>query len=201
MHSSLVRAGAVIALVVLAGCRTTPPAPIAFPAAPPWELRKPQLQALARFELRGRVGVTTGHDGFNANLRWAQDGAHTQLTLEGPLGVGAVQVSASGADLTIVAANGTQLDSDAAHRELTARLGFDPPLTSLRYWILGVPDPSSGATEEVDTGQQRLRALNQGGWHVDYPQYLASGTQWLPARLTLRREQVRVKMVVDDWQL
>jgi outer membrane lipoprotein LolB len=199
MRGSLARAGAVIALGVLAACRTTP-VPLQFPAAAPWELRKGQLQARAHFELRGRVAVSTGHDGFNANLRWAQDGAHSQLTLEGPLGVGAVQVSTSGEDLTVVAANGTHLDSAAAHAELAARLGFDPPLASLRYWIQGVPDPSQNATEELDAAQQRLRSLAQGGWRIDYPEYRAVGVEWLPGRLTLQREAVRVKMVVDDWQ-
>jgi outer membrane lipoprotein LolB len=200
MRSSRVRAGAVIALAVLAGCRTAPP-PVSLHAAQAWETRKPELQARTHFELRGRVAVSTGHDGFNANLRWAQDGGHSHLTLEGPLGVGAVQVSATGDDLTILAANGTQLDSAAAHRELAARLGFDPPLQSLRYWVLGVPDPGEPATEEIDEAQQRLRSLAQGGWRIDYPQYLAVGTEWLPARLTLQREAVRLRMFVDDWQL
>ncbi|HYL71846.1 MAG TPA: lipoprotein insertase outer membrane protein LolB [Candidatus Dormibacteraeota bacterium] len=200
MRSSAVRAGAIIALAVLAGCRTAPQ-PVSLPAAQAWETRKPELQASAHFELRGRVAIATGHDGFNANLRWAQDGAHSQLTIEGPLGVGAVQVSASGDDLSIVAGNGTQLDSVAAHRELAARLGFDPPLASLRYWVLGVPDPSRPATEEIDSAQQRLRSLSQDGWRIDYPQYLAFGAQWLPSRLTLQREAVRVRMFVDDWQL
>jgi outer membrane lipoprotein LolB len=198
MPSSVLRAAAAVALCVLAGCRTVP---VAFPAAAPWEVRKPQLQARGHFELRGRVAVATGHDGFNANLHWSQQGVHSQLTLEGPLGAGAVQVSAAGNDVAIVAANGTQLDSAAAHAELATRLGFDPPLASLRYWILGVPDPSQPATEELDQAQQRLQALTQAGWHVNYTLYAAVGPDWVPTRLTLQREAVRVRLFVDDWQL
>jgi outer membrane lipoprotein LolB len=198
MRSNALRAAAAAALCVLAGCRTVP---VSFPAAPPWELRRPQLQAREHFELRGRVAVATGHDGFNANLHWTQDGRHSQLTLEGPLGAGAVQVSATGNDLSIVAANGTQLDSAAAHAELATRLGFDPPLASLRYWILGVPDPSQPATEELDQAQQRLQGLSQAGWHINYAVYSAVGPDWVPTRLTLQRDAVRVRLFVDDWQL
>jgi len=182
----------------LAGCRT---APVTFPAVAPWEVRRPQLQAREHFDLSGRVAVATGHEGFNANLHWEQQGGRSQLMLEGPLGTGAVRISASGNDLDIVTARGEHVDSAAAHADLATRLGFDPPLASLRYWILGVPDPAQPATEELDQRQQRLQGLTQAGWHIDYTLYAAVGGESLPARLTLRRDAVRVRLLVDDWQL
>jgi len=198
MRSRVLRAGAAAVLCALAGCRT---APVTFPALAPWEVRRPQLQAREHFDLSGRVAVATGHDGFNANLHWEQQGARSQLMLEGPLGAGAVQISASGNDLDIVTARGEHVDRTAAHAELATRLGFDPPLPSLRYWILGVPDPAQPATEELDQQQQRLQGLTQGGWHIDYTRYVAVGAESLPTRLTLKRDAVRVRLLVDDWQL
>ena len=197
MPSSLPRLGAALALCVLAGCRTAPPP---FPSPPPWDVRRLQLQAYERFELGGRVAVAAGHDGFNANLHWRQRGAHSQLTLEGPLGSAAVQVSATNDELDIITAHGEHLANDAAHEELRRRLGFDPPLTGLRYWILGVPDPARPATESVDARQQRLTTLAQDGWHIDYLEYVLVEGEWLPARLTLVRDTVRVRLLVDDWQ-
>jgi outer membrane lipoprotein LolB len=190
-------AGAVLLVGTLTACRTTPPS---FLVPPPWEVRRLQLQARQHFDLRGRVAVAAGREGFNANLHWAQQGAGTQLTLEGPLGAGAVEVSAAGDELEIVTARGQRLDSAAAHGELAARLGFDPPLPSLRYWILGVPDPEHPATEELDERQQHLHGLTQAGWHIDYGLYVAVGAEMLPARLTLKRDAVRVRLLVDDWQ-
>ena len=74
-------------------------------------------------------------------------GTRSQVSLEGPLGAGGVQITADGDTLSIVNSHGDHLDSDAARAELAARLGFDPPLSSLRYWILGVPDPGMPAKE------------------------------------------------------
>ena len=199
MRSRVLRAGAAAVLCGLAGCRTAPP--VTFAAVAPWELRRPQLQAREHFDLSGRVAVATGHDGFNANLHWEQQGRRSQLMLEGPLGTGAVQISASGNDLDIVTARGEHVDRAAAHAELATRLGFDPPLPSLRYWILGVPDPAQPATEELDQRQQRLQGLTQAGWHIDYTRYGAVGAESLPTRLTLQRDAVRVRLLVDDWQL
>ena len=56
MRISGVRLGAA-ALAVLAGCRTLPPAP---PPGANWEARRPQLQSLEHFQLRGRVAVAAG---------------------------------------------------------------------------------------------------------------------------------------------
>jgi outer membrane lipoprotein LolB len=196
MRNSLAWGLSLAALVVLAGCRTVP---TAAPGISPWESRKPQLQARAQFELKGRVAVAAANQGFNARLRWSQDGGHAQVALEGPLG-GGVHIDLTGTDLDILMPNGAHLTSDAAHAELTSRLGFDPPLASLRYWILGVPDPALPADETLDPVQQRLSSLAQDGWRIDYAGYVAVGNQWLPARLTLARADVRVKLLVDDWQ-
>jgi outer membrane lipoprotein LolB len=196
MRSSLAW-GAAAALTVLAGCRTVP-APA--PGAPPWLTRRPELQAREHFELKGRVAVAAGTQGFNARLRWAQQGTRAQVALEGPLGAGALHIDAAGSDLDIVMANGARLQNDAARAELAARLGFDPPLASLRYWILGVPDPARPADETLDPLRQHLTRLEQDGWRIDYAGYAAVGGEWLPARLTLERAGVRVKLLVDDWQ-
>src|SRR5579864_9751351 len=198
MRIEWLRLGAALAIATVSACRTAPPLP---PAGAAWDVRRPELQARSHFELKGRVAVAAGNEGFNASLHWTQEGARSFVTLEGPLGVGGAQVTASGQQLTLVTSRGERMDSDAAHAALEARLGFDPPLSSLRYWVLGVPDPGSPSTEAVDAQTQRLAGLTQEGWHIDYIAYSAVGSQSLPTRLTLQREAVRVRLLVDDWQL
>ena len=197
MRNSLAGGVAAALALLLAACRTVP---LPAPAPQPWSERRPALQSRDHFELKGRVAVAAGTQGFNARVRWAQQGERAQLSLEGPLGAGAVHIDARGSDLDIVTANGARLAGDAARAELGARLGFDPPLASLRYWILGVPDPACPADETLDPARQRLNRLEQDGWRIDYTNYVVVGAEWLPARLTLERADVRVKLLVDDWQ-
>jgi outer membrane lipoprotein LolB len=199
MRSSAAWVGAVLTLVALAGCRTLPPAIPASSA--PWPERRPQLQALAHFQLKGRVALSAAGNGFNANLRWTQSQARSQIALEGPLGVGGMQIIADGSDLDIVTPHGERISNQAAHAELTARLGFDVPLESLRYWVLGAPDPAQPAEESLDASGQHLASLVQDGWQVDYDQYTSAAGQTLPARMTLQRDAVRVRLLVEDWRL
>jgi outer membrane lipoprotein LolB len=181
--------------VVLAGCVTQPRRA---PEGAAWEVRRAQLQQREQFDLRGRVAVAAGQDGFNARMRWLQNGSHSQLWLDGPLGVGGAQVSLDEGALSVRNSKGESLSDAAARTELETRLGFDPPLRSLRYWIQGVPDPAAQAEETLDD-QQRLAALVQDGWRISYTGYRASGDEWLPERLTLQRESVRVRVLIDSW--
>lgn len=192
----IVLAGVALALL-LAGCQTVPVAPA---PALAWNIRRPTLQTLDRFGLNGRVAVAVGHQGFNAGLRWTQSAAVTHLALTGPLGAGGVEVTADGSDLSVVTSSGKRLGNSAARAELQDKLGFEPPLTSLRFWVLGVPDPAAPASVQLDS-QQRLAQLTQDGWQIEYASYMPVGAEWLPRLLTLRREGVRVRMVVDGWQL
>jgi outer membrane lipoprotein LolB len=163
-----------------------------------WQTRRLQLQARDRFGLKGRVAVAANGEGFNARLRWAQNGKQSHVSLDGPLGAGGVEVTSDGSAVSIVTSHGDHLDNDAARAELDKSLGFDPPLDSLRYWILGVPAPGPPAQESLDA-QQRLASLQQNGWDIQYTDYMSVGGEWLPSKLTLQRPGIRLRVVVDGW--
>jgi len=185
------------ALILLAGCVS---APSRKPAeSVPWPQRRAQLQALDPFALTGRVAVAAGSEGFSAHLSWDQRGSRTTVELNGPLGIGGVHVTADGNVLHVESSQGQQLADDQARDELRSKLGFDPPLGSLRYWIVGAPDPGTPSVETIGA-DQRLTSLEQDGWQIVYSNYISAGQTWLPQRLTLQRGDVRVRVIVDQWR-
>lgn len=154
-----------------------------------WEARRSALQGWPGYDLRGRVAVAKGEDGFSGNLRWLQRPALTRIELDGPLGVGGAQYEFAPGD-----------DASA----LEQALGAPVPLASLRYWLLGVPDPDPAlaAEESLEPGGGRLAALRQAGWEIDYPLYapVAGSRLELPQRIEVRREGLRLRLWVDVWQ-
>jgi outer membrane lipoprotein LolB len=192
-----VRAAPAIALaVLLAGCAAAPKRPA---LQLPWPERRAQLQALDPYQLAGRVAVAAGSEAFSAHLSWRQQGARSTVELNGALGIGGMRVVADGESLDVETSKGQRLASDQARAELEGKLGFEPPLASLRYWLLGVPDPGSPAVETVGA-DQHLSALEQDGWQIAYPDYLDADGYSLPRHLTLRHGDVRVRVVVYNWQ-
>ena len=188
-----------------AGCASLgTPSAASLPAptvAPDWPARRAWLQRDAMFDLRGRVAVAAGEEGFSAGLRWNQRDAEARIELDGPFGVGGLRLLARGDALELTTARGERLDGDAARAELERRLGFALPLSALRYWVRGVPDPSTPAIESLAPDAPRLAALEQLGWHVEYAAYVdAPGSAVpLPRRLVVVRESARLRMVIESW--
>jgi len=166
----------------------------------PWAERRARLQALDPYQLTGRVAVAAGSEGFSAHLEWTQQGDRSTLQLNGPLGIGGLHVISDGSALDVETSKGQRLASDEARAELEEKLGFDPPLASLRYWLVGAPDPARPAIETLGA-DQRLAGLVQDGWQIAYTSYLDAGGYALPRRMSMRRGDVRVRLVVDRWRL
>lgn len=190
------------ASLLLAACVSTPSRVINAP--PTYEARRPLLQAVARFELEGRLAVAVGQEGVNASLAWQQRAGHSALQLRAPLGFGSAEVTREGDAMHLATSRGDQLDGPLARQELARRLGFSPPLDSLRYWVLGVPDPDLPAVETPGSGPQ-LAALEQDGWRVEYPEYRSFGSgaleAVLPRRLTLTRADIRLRLLIERWSV
>jgi outer membrane lipoprotein LolB len=182
-------------LLALAACHTLAPLP-----ATAWGERRSALQAVENFAVNGQLAVATPSEGFSANVRWQQQGTASDLLLRGPLGMGGARLNFDGDVVRVTNSQGTQLEGVSAHAELVRMLGFEPPLSSLRYWLLGTPDPASVATETLD-GEQRLAQLQQGEWQVEYGEYQRAAGLWLPRRVALHRGEVKVKLQLSNWQL
>lgn len=182
-------------VLALAACRTLVPVPTT-----PWPERRAELQSVDQFSFTGQLAAATATEGFSASLHWQQRGVRSDLLLRAPLGVGGARVSYDGAQLQVTAADGGQLTGEAAQAELLRLVGFEPPLASLRYWLLGVPDPQGAAAEMLDASQ-RLAQLQQSDWVIDYAEYQLSGGRWLPRRVSLHRGALKLKLRIAQWQI
>jgi outer membrane lipoprotein LolB len=178
--------------MALAACVTTRRAPA--PAASGWEGRVGYLQRLSAWQLDGRAAVAVGTQGWQATLDWREQGESAEVHLSGPFGVGAMVLRRTPQGLSL---NGAP-PSAAVLAQLQERLGFELPIDRLRFWLLGVPDPSA-AFELKRNDQDRALQLTQADWTIDYDRYMPNDGDVLPAHMVLSREGVRVRIAVDHW--
>lgn len=181
---------------LLSGCVT--PRSIELPDLPDWQTRQEVLVGVDEWEFAGRIGVSAGDEGFNGQLWWRQDGIVFRARIGGPLGVGTVFINGDRRELTVTDGDGVVTELTDAEIELRQMYGWTIPVTSLRFWALGIPDPASPAeTEFGDDGQ--LSTLRQQRWQVDFTQYREGGGQLMPRRLTAVNDDVKVRLVIDHW--
>ena len=81
------------------------------------------------------------------------------------------------------------------------QLGWYVPVAGLRYWLTGRPGPGFIDHREVDLSGRLLR-LEQDGWQVAFQRYMSIDEMIeLPRKLELSNPRLRVRLVIDQWQL
>jgi outer membrane lipoprotein LolB len=180
----------------LAGCATQ--RGVALPELADWESRRDILSSIAEWEFRGRIGVSAGEEGFNGKLVWWQHDDLFLASVSGPLGVGTVRIQGDERQVSVTEENGEVTEMQNAEVELQRRYGWTIPVTSLRYWALGIPDPSSPAETEFGAAGELTR-LEQRNWVVRIDEYREGGGQPMPRRMSATNRDTKVRLVIDNW--
>ena len=200
--SMLTRAALLLAgASLLSACATlSGRAPEGAANEPAWAARLARLDALDSWELSGRVGVATAKDGGSGSLDWKQQGAELTFDFRGPLGAGAVHMQGDAQALHVQSSRGDDFVTTDPEQDLTGYLHMPMPVLSMRYWLLGVPDPGAPYDKTVDARGEPM-TLEQRAWRVEYQEYTEVQGLSLPVRFTLTRGELRIKVAVSQWDL
>ncbi|MGB5492286.1 MAG: lipoprotein insertase outer membrane protein LolB [Woeseiaceae bacterium] len=186
-----------LSLGLLGACATTRQG-IDLPNIDTWESRSAVLGEIREWEFKGRIAVKAGDEGFNGKLNWSQRDDTFTATVGGPLGVGTVRIEGDSRSVILTDSDGVETVLTDAELELRHRYGWTIPVASLRYWALGIPDPSMAAVTDFDE-QDRLVRLEQSSWIVEISRYREGGGQQMPRILSATNPDTRVRMVIDRW--
>lgn len=186
-----------LCLLVLSACATTRPS-VDLPDLSTWELRQSVLGGVKEWAFKGRIAVKAGDEGFNAKFNWTQTGNDFVATVGGPLGIGSVKVEGDERTVVLTDKDGVKTILVDAEAELFYRYGWTIPIASLRYWALGIPDPTLPAETSLNESG-RLHRLQQSNWNVEISRYKAGAGQQMPRTLTASNPDTRVRMVIDKW--
>ena len=186
-----------LGVCLLAGCAVTRQG-ILLPDMSTWEARNAVLSNVRDWEFIGRIAVKAGTEGFNGKFNWAQQEDGFDATVGGPLGIGTVRIEGDGRSVMLTDKDGARTWLHDVETELYFRYGWTIPVASLRYWALGIPDPSTPAETELDE-EGRLVRLHQRDWVVEISRYREGGGQQMPRILSATNADTRVRMVIDQW--
>lgn len=165
---------------------------------PAWAAHQQQLMGLNRWQAVGRIGVVSGQEGWHTAFQWSQDGENYRIDLIGPLGQGRVLIQGNADEVRIQTQDGQQRSAPDPDRLVEQILGVRLPVSGLRYWIRGLPEPQIATTLQTDA-DGRLSHLEQNSWMIDYPAYATAVSPDLPERIVARRQDLNVKLVIERW--
>jgi len=207
--------GVLLLLVgLLVGCSTVSEKKLADPQQV-WQQRQQALAGLEQWQLNGRLAIDDGVGVYTLNVRWKQKPHSYEIFLSGPLNSGQVQlVGQDTGGVVLRDAKRNVYVAEHPEQLLYQHTGIRMPVTGLRYWILGMPQPSDSSSPASPGAQRknlqpseiqlddegRLLRFRQHRWQIEYDEYTQVSHWQLPERLSITQDDVEVQLVIHRWR-
>lgn len=169
----------------------------------------PQQQSrmeLTHWLLLGKVGIQLKGRAARAEFLWTQQPNSYALNLQGPFGLGALQLINTPEEATLITPNGIQQGKNA-ETLIEQQLGWPLPINYFSWWLKGLPAPQSPPQNLKYDAQQRLIAFMQSGWTIQIENYQITTTEnhsistlELPYRVIFSKDLLRLTWVTSEWK-
>lgn len=161
--------------------------------------REASLADATRWQLAGRIAVSNGEDGGNAQIDWRQDERRYDLVLNAPVTGKRWHLHGDADRATLEGARPEPLVERDAATLLEREIGWHVPVVELEYWVRGLRAPNARA-ELVFDEANRPATLKQSGWTIEYRDWFDDVTPALPKKVFATRGKYRVRLFVESWQ-
>ena len=161
--------------------------------------RKTALADLNSWLVKGGIAVKEGQEGFTASMLWHQYSPSAfKIQFAGPFAVGKVVLTKDAGVATIQEGEKRYSSSDA-NALLKAHTGHHVPVSSLYYWLRGLPSPQASCEKSLDEFGH-VATLKQHGWVVEYQRFTRYKGFDVPAKIRLTKGNSTVKLIISSWQ-
>lgn len=163
------------------------------------EQRNRQVNSVSYWEFNARFSFITESEAWSGKLFWQQNPDSEYLIhFSDPAGQGAMQLAGNPEQVELVLANGDRYQAKDADTLLRQETDWELPISSLWYWIRGLPDPGL-ALQAGFNGEGLPARFDQDGWMVDYQSYHHIDNHSFPRKITIKKGELRLKLIVMNW--
>ncbi len=192
-----------LAALLLAGCTSTPKgADMYLPAVDrerAFDRNQDRLSNLESWQFDGRFSIRHDKEADSANLSWLQEGEQYLLKISGPLDQGTIFIRGDNKSVSYKDAKGTTDTAKTPEALLAKHTQYKQlPISSLRYWVLGRPDPRYAYDLNIAPSGD-LRRLMQHGWEISYSAFAAEDPYRLPSKITLKHPELQIVISIHQW--
>ncbi|MDT8321730.1 MAG: lipoprotein insertase outer membrane protein LolB [Xanthomonadales bacterium] len=191
----------VLLLALLTACTTTPIHELGSAEGERlYGERRLRLASMNQWELEGRLAVRDGDEGGSGHLTWRNADGESEMDFYGAFGRGAWRLTANAGVARLELADGSHFRASSVEELVRNEVGWDFPVDALAWWVRGLAAPGSFSRRGIDE-EGLIRSLEQHGWVIEYQRYASYDDENLPIRLTARRGDSKIKLVIRDWRL
>lgn len=157
-----------------------------------------KISNLDSWQFDGRFSIRSPKGVDSANLAWMQESARYLLKISGPLQQGTVFIRGDASGISYKDSKGVTDKASSPEELLSRHTQYQLPIASLRYWVLGRPDPQYAYNLNIAANGD-LRTLNQNGWDIRYEAFNTVEPYRLPTKLVLKHDKIEIIISIHDW--
>lgn len=146
------------------------------------------------WQIDGRLGVVTERDSFSGSINWRHEPGRDLINMAGPLGQGRISLDVTDDQVVVNDGEQVRVYRDSVDQLLLRQWGVDVPVQALRFWMLGLAQP------RVDYQESEL-GFKQHGWRVIFRQLQEVDGSWLPRKISMEKNNNKLKLIVDRWEI
>ena len=155
------------------------------------------------FRVGGGLGIWTDEETLSARVVWEQTPQALHLTLEGPLGVGTMQLADTQGTATLHRGNRLLASGRSADTVLQQGLGLTAPVPvdELAFWVRGLPGNANRIMRDDEGKLSSLQFTDEQGtrWQARFRRYDNWDGVAVPALITASGGPYSVRLLLKNW--
>ena len=187
-----------ISAFIISGCsnqQTTVTQPAALTLS--WQQHVQNIKTIKDWNASAQVAIKVNKKTQKAKMTWQQSFQNYQIAFFGPFGQSGPKLTGNEKSATLTIPKEPPIKGRNTSDILQQRLGWQLPVNNAKYWIRGIPAPTSES--KVSLQDERLATLVQDGWTINYSKYKQFGRFSLPTKILISRPDLNLLMVVYRW--
>lgn len=204
ISSYVVKVTALFFLMLIASCSTKPEFNNqSLPTNYSLENRTSYLTNINNWQINGKIAFIEGKERKSATLFWQNNPKNQteQLNLTTYLGLKVLEVNLSDDTYTINVDKNIYQDTDIDHI-LQSLTGYHLPSKALKSWIKAIPFAKSDKVKyhkETHLPVSITSFYGDTSWNIIYNEYSLVNNIPLPKRLTVKQNNLTIKIIINQW--
>ncbi len=188
----------VISALILSGCSSTQTV-VTQPESLKlnWQQHVENIKSIKGWNASAQIAIKVNKKTQKAKMTWQQNLQNYQIAFFGPFGQSGPKLKGNEQSVTLMIPKEPPIRGTNTSEILQQRLGWQLPVNNAKYWMLGIPAPTSDSN--VSLQEERLATLVQDGWTINYSKYKQFGRFSLPTKILITRPDLNLLLVVYRW--
>lgn len=167
-----------------------------------WAEREIKLSAMLQWQFHGDFLLNIPNHKIRAGLSWKQEKDQYSLIFFGPFGLVEAKLDGDAHLVHLKDNKGNDYSADNPETLIKQQFACSLPLSSLYYWVRGLPSPAEVQNRKDDLFH-RIEDLEQEGWHIHYIAYQRVQDLELPQEIQFKQDDLTLDLMIDKggWKL